>query len=171
MAALKKNKGTGQCYRCSRQAEISLKGSHPFCKKCFSEIMERRVRKELKKAIGKSAGTVVCADEFSAFLIKKAMPRLSVKTRGRGMRVEPMFAEDSAEEILNYFLRGKKPLVKKGLRPFEGITAEEAAAYAGIHRISFSRKKPSAVSHFLELRPGLAVNAAKACKKIRELLG
>ena len=154
------------CAKCGKNAELELQ--QPSCKKCFCEIIEKRIRKELRDRLQKGQ-KVLFVDDI-AFRVFEALKHVPVNAiikpmssfgaddfysllDGRAFQdfigkekidvaVLPWTADFEAAGFLELFFSGKKFKNNPNLlKLFREITEQELEAYAEIRGFPYRKGK------------------------------
>ena len=151
------------CYSCVGKGEVKHLG-RVLCKKCFSKIVERRIRKHLGRRLFKKGDRVLVVGEVEKILLERAvggMP-LEVVSRKRLPKSVKEFncvvVGKTMDKVCGRFLErlflGKFDLGKLEEKKFfnilEPLSDEEVKEYAKIKKIKFVVRKGRR-SYFSEL--------------------
>lgn len=187
-----------ECVKCGARASVVL-GHISACTRCFSEVFEKRVRKEIRmgKLISKGDSILIIRDrsaqgEINSRLLEKIVLPMPVKLAIRSCSyslgksvvwsgnkvVLPWDQDMEIEYFLSCFFKGIKPgflghfmLGKKQyIKPLLFMTSEECREYAGILGCRFRQGRTSDI---LEMMDILKMNHAEipfnANKNIQKL--
>jgi len=166
-----------ECIKCSQKSSISMKHLGELCKTCFVEVIEKRVRKELrtKNPLKKNNKIVIINNAskesaVSEYLLKKIIKGLPVditikkssklnlpsKTVQKYDKIIiPWSLEDEAAEFLE-LLFNKTPITKfskKSIKLLKVLSEEEITMYTKIKKLKYnkqSKKKKSKVKIILD---------------------
>lgn len=120
-----------------------------FCKRCFCEVIERRIRKyvRLKELISKH-DILVINNPLCEYLIKSIVQDMpvTIKQQGEGKNVLAFTMDDEIEWFLDIIFAGKdlEQEIKqqnKDIKLLITITDKEAQAFAQAKNIMFPQKQ------------------------------
>jgi hypothetical protein len=160
-----------KCVKCSKEDKILELGA---CSRCFAEIVEKRVRKEVRQnSLLEKGDNLILVDDASAqaivssylienafslpLTIKKANSKFKIGKEFKGRKVIiPWDADMEGEYLLSCVFENKKPRYLghyvKGtfyIKLLLPLTSREVIAYARLKNLKFSEKKGSAISELL----------------------
>ena len=117
---MKSSKSLKKCFSCGKRAEIDLYLGRSYCKECFTKLMKKRLRKELKGWFDPKK-PIVIKGEYSN-VIKKLLQEMYEKElvfkafkrgkSGQMNRIVIVPAETFVEIFLEELLKGRNPLKK-----------------------------------------------------------
>jgi len=181
-----------KCVKCNKNKAI-VKVSN-LCRKCFLEVIEKRVRKELrlKELIKKDDSLLIIDDESCdaknlIFLIKKIIKGMPVnikvkkgkylpdkKISFKGKVIVPWSLDDEVSLFLKYFFENKpiKYIDHYGniIKPFIVVLDEESKLFAGFMKFKFKEKRKDSIKEFLDKMekkyPGTKFSIRKSIRQI-----
>jgi len=180
-----------KCYKCNNKGSIKTDNKF-FCNNCFNEIIEKRIRKEIrqsnllskndkvliiddgteKSAINKYILKKIIKDPTITFTIRKSIAKSEDYTK----IVLPWVLDDEAINYLKtMFTENKtKTLVDtKMIKPLINITTKEAISFAKMHNLKFEKSKPldkdlnAMIEKMEDKYPGTKFGILKTIKNLR----
>jgi hypothetical protein len=132
------NKKTMKCDKCSKKSVWQEYTGRNYCDSHFLEIMEKRIRKNLRinRIINIKKEYVLMEDEenkhlITEYFLKKIFQnRLKIKKQNKlkeknnDLTILSSTLDNEAEELLNYFMLAKE-ISQKAIKPLSVITNEE----------------------------------------------
>lgn len=183
-----------KCRKCKTQAKANFKQTGPLCENHFIEMIEKRVRKELrtKKLIQKNDKILFInngSKEYfvSNYLLKSIIKNLPVKINAKKSSklnlisakhnkiIIPWSLDDEAEEFLEFIFNKNKPkkLSKKAIKMLKNVSDEEIELFAKIKRFKYKKTIKSKIKHMLDKLenkyPGYKFSLLNSIKQMKEL--
>lgn len=158
-----------ECIKCRRKAGISLRHMGNLCRSCFLEIVEKRVRKELRtKRLIRKNDLILMVDDGSkefvvgGYLLKNIIKNLPVKidikkssknTEKYNKIIIPWSLDDEAEEFLDALFNKKKKQKqnKKIIKLLINLSDEEIKLFAKIKGFKYKKRPKSKIKKMLDL--------------------
>lgn len=154
------------CYKCKKNAELNLV-SIGYCKRCFAEIIEKRVRKTIR--LSKVKGSMVAKGPITYHFLsmvfsesKKGIIKVSSTKKSNAPIFIPWFADDEIAEFLGL----KNSPGSGSIKLFYNITYKEMEGYCRIKKIRFSGKK-SIIDGLEKNHPGLKHAFVKSIVEVK----
>lgn len=146
------------CYKCKRDGKNKTDNKY-FCDKCFLEIIEKRVRKEIRtnNLINKNDKILILNDSsyssiLNEYLIKKIIynPKIKIKKIKKynpifnydkkntyNKIVIPWLLDDEIKSLLESFFKNTKNKIANNtkIKPLISITKDEAKTFLNILKI------------------------------------
>lgn len=156
-----------KCFKCGGVGKVRCE-EKAFCGSCFCQIIEKRVRKEIRQGnlLSKNDKVLILDDNsersaLTKYLLKSIIsdPTISVKIKKISAYDEnknynqknkfdkvaiPWVLEDEAKNYIKFFLENKKTkIMHEGdiIKPLIGVLEREAAAFAKIKNIKFKKSE------------------------------
>ncbi len=145
-----------KCTKCKKTAQIKLKTLGDFCNRCFLEVIEKRVRKDLRlnKWIRKNDKILIIDDKskeskVGEYLLKSIIKDLPVKITKKKSKagkfdkiIIPWNLDREAESSLNkIFTRlPKKQQDKKEIRLLRNVLDKEIEIFAKLKGFKYAKK-------------------------------
>ncbi len=133
-----------KCHKCCKSAESKLVDKW-YCRKCFCELVEQKIKHNLRKYNLKKDCRLTVKDKASEYIITKVI-NLPVRiTNKKGdYEVVPWTMDDENEEFLKKFLENKKIKTKEDLKKiklFCPLSKNDMKTYFSIKKIPYSPEK------------------------------
>ena len=138
------------CSRCQKPASVDLSTTGKLCMSCFCNIIEKRIRKGLRRQNIKKGEVLVIKDTetpegaMSLYILQKVLknfPCTISSTGDHDRLIIPTNAEQEAATVLECLFH-HKPLPKAALKPLQHILAEEVNLYVDYKKLSYSEALP-----------------------------
>lgn len=163
-----------KCQKCGRKSSVNLRHIGPMCRCCFLEVIEKRVRKELRtgKLIRKNDRILFIDNGSKEFkvgyalltsIIKDLPVKISIKksksiaassalSKKYDKIIAPWSLEDEDEQFLDFLFSRKKPkqMCRNAVKLLMNISEDEISAFAAIKGFKFREKPKSAVRKILD---------------------
>ncbi|MFH1849717.1 MAG: hypothetical protein ABH879_06025 [archaeon] len=137
--------------RCGKRAATNFSHLGSLCKRCFSAIIEKRVRRELRNAGIRPGQRVLVMGRVAGFFARKilTMPLdISVVRRdgripkGYDAVIVPWTLDDEVERFLQDVFSGRQPRAGNGhVKLFRTVTRDELSEFCMLNRLRYSCKK------------------------------
>ena len=164
-----------KCYKCQRSGKNKT-DNKMFCDKCFLEVIEKRVRKEIRvnDLIQKNDKLLLLDDNSKAAILNKYFlkniirdPTIKIKmkkigsydpnfnydkTDGYQKIIVPYLLDDEISVYLGSFFNNKNEEFlhsKKKIKPVIGVTSDEAKTFLRIKKIVAKKEKTSNIDKML----------------------
>lgn len=180
----KKSEKPKKCQKCPYNAEYKLIDKF-YCKNCFSELIEQKIKQNLRKYEIKKGCMLRMSDPASEYVIKKVI-NLPVKiVRGKQKaeyEVVPWTTDDENETLLNMFFdnnfgnkkinsrkQTSKQQPKKIIKLFYPVSKKEMQQYFEIKKVQYKFKRgefDDIINSFEEKFPGTKRALLKSAEKI-----
>ncbi len=171
-----------KCFKCKKETELEIHHLGIICSFCFEEVIEKRVRKEIKDFgwLKKDDLVVILNDgspeaAMSEYLIKtvvKGLPFTVEKKKDlqdiplNAKIVLPWSAEKESNDTLLNLFNNKLEVNNKFLKLLQSISEEEIDAFCKIKNLSGTRKPAKDLLAKFEKRyPGTRVAFLKGIKE------
>ncbi|MBW2999255.1 hypothetical protein KY339_01165 [Candidatus Woesearchaeota archaeon] len=164
------------CKKCKKKAYYN-----EFCKKCFCQQIEARVRKELrlKKLIQKN-DVLLITSPFCEYMVKSIMKGLPLKIVKKGKHDKKVILwtmDDEIEYFLKNFFAGKKYIELshhgKNIKLFLKVKHDELMAFARAKGFKLKKKKITPILEMIEKlekkHPETKFSLGKSMEKLAEI--
>ena len=162
--------GTTKCHKCNSKALYQLVDKR-FCKKCFADLIEQKIKQNLRKYKIKKDSVLLVKDDCCKYFINKII-KLPVKIVDRGKHdhhVMPYTLDDDNEEFLTQIIQAKKKKQnKKEVRLFLPVSKKDMKHYLEIKKIpcKFQKTKINNImDEFEKKHPGTKTALLKSSQK------
>jgi hypothetical protein len=177
----KKNEKPEKCQKCLRKAKYRLIDKK-YCENCFSELIEQKIKQNLRKYALKKGCVLRITDAASEYVVKKVI-NLPVKiVRGKQKteyEIIPWTTDDENETFLKMFFdnnktdletkKSNKKQTKKIINLFYPVSKKEMQQYLDIKRVKYNfktNKINKIINNFEERFPGTKRALLKSAEKI-----
>jgi hypothetical protein len=172
------------CRRCLKMADCSLHHFGPLCKGCFSELIEKRVRKYIRlHDFFKKNDSILVAGDVSCHFIKRIMPELPMDIQRVSINYKKtskkrLFIDYTLDDEINDFLNrmfSKKTPKKNVYSIIKVLTDEEAETYSKFHGTMFKKnRKKKHVQEFIDglerVYPEIKFSLAKSIDELKDYM-
>jgi len=170
------------CTNCQAKATISLSYlDRHYCTKCFSEMIEKRVRKDIRinKKAGKEKEISLFNDKSKEFCVAKYILE-SVFSKSKVLKLvkkvgnKTFVATNLDREVkskLEEYLKGKKKKDIKGAKILNNVTEEEIIQFCKIKNFKIGKKesKNNLIEGIENKYPGTKFALGKSFTRIEKL--
>lgn len=153
-----------ECDRCNKKASVETKQLGKLCGHCFSNIIEKRVRKHIRiNDFFKKDDTVAVLGDLSYFFLKKILKDLPLnikkikaskkmdKSRFKGKIAIDYTMDDEIDSFLTRLFAISHVKNTRYIKILRLITDEEASIYSKLHNIRFiGNKKGENTKKFID---------------------
>jgi len=143
-----------RCLKCKRESEYKLVDKW-YCGRCFSELVEQKIKQNLRKYDIKKDSKLSISDKASEYIIKKVI-NLPVKIvsdeKNADYLILPWTLDDENEEFMKKILENKKINTKedkKKIKLFYPVSKQDLTTYFKIKNIDF-RPDKTEINDFLD---------------------
>lgn len=174
-----------KCSKCKKTAEVNLNHMPPLCKKHFLEVIEKRVRKDIRinKVFAKN-DIIICSGEISFFLLKSILNKIPVniilknktklenpekKPKSKSLVKNKIIVEKTADDYCCDFFEhiiNKNKINKKEISIIRTLLDKEVEIFAKFNNLKFKpNKKNNEILKIIEEFDKLNPNARFAVFK------
>lgn len=162
------------CASCSKKDAEIIFPHLKLCKKCFTRIIESRVKREFRTLEKEERLFLVKRIPLLKFVIKKLVKNPGIRiTKKNPTKV--IFGATLEEELSSFFSNKKQ---ESFVMPFRNILDEELEEYAEMHKIKIKKEKLKGIEkEFHEMfsalerrRPGSKFASLRSIDKLKEML-
>ncbi|HLE06699.1 MAG TPA: hypothetical protein VI790_05060 [Candidatus Nanoarchaeia archaeon] len=163
-----------KCVRCKKKEGVIIIPSleKKACNNCYSQIIEKRFNKTIKKIYTNLRNARLTVRRPSDEILKHLLIKRGV-TLGKGVKIGTHTLDDLSISIIKSLNSGKDQIIKEP-SPLEGISEEELKQYAKINKLKFDGNKRTGedkkLHDFLikinDRRPGVMYSIKDFIKKI-----
>ena len=168
-------KSAKPCHKCNRKSEHKLVDKW-YCAKCYSELVEQKIKHNLRGYSIKKDSRLLVADKASQYIIEKVI-NLPVKIVHKGKadyKILPWTIDDENEVLLREFLENKKMPKedKKTVKLFYPLSKKEIGAYFKSKNVAYKAERSeidTILDTFEEKYPGTKASLLRSSESIRAL--
>jgi hypothetical protein len=163
------------CVKCKKPAEYRLVDKL-YCRKCFTELVEHKIKHNLRKYGIKKDSRLLVTDKASEYIIRRVV-NLPVKIVKRGpadLVILPWTLDDSNESLLKRFFEKKRQRENKNtVKLFEPLSKDEIKQYFAIKKVKYCPKKTEinrVLDEFEQKYPGTKSSMLSSEEKLGRIL-
>ncbi|MFT4311182.1 MAG: hypothetical protein ACMXX7_00995 [Candidatus Woesearchaeota archaeon] len=163
------------CVKCGKKANINLSYSQPYCQPHFLQIIEKRIKKELKNKLDLKKEYAILKEDTAQFeinyhFLKKIFYKLKIKTvKSKNYQINNKCLDEISQEFLEAFTCNKK-IIKEKISPLKNITLEDIQHLKKILGIKFKIKTSKDFLKDLDNKyPGTKFSVLKSYDFIKNL--
>jgi hypothetical protein len=161
------------CHKCNRKSEYKLVDKW-YCRKCFSELVEQKIKHNLRGYSIKKDSRLLVLDKPSRYVIEKVI-NLPVNIIAKGKadyKILPWTMDDENEMLIKSFFENKNMQKedKKTVKLFYPLSKKEVEGYLKSKKISYKAEKSEInrmMDEFEEKYPGTKASLLKSSESLR----
>lgn len=170
-----------KCIKCKAISKIEIKGTGKFCKKCFLDMIIKRIKKDIRQLnLKKNSKIILVKETTPSFLLSKyvlenlELPikleiKKEIEIKRKNNIIYPKSMDDIAEEFFQNIIQNKK--TRKTISILKNISDFEIKKFADFMGWKYKKYKKNILLDKLEKKyPNIKFALLKSMEKIQNIL-